>query len=237
MFLQLQALCVRGVLSINEDGYIGPDAFITRGQACNIVVKMAGFILNDELISPFEDVTKDYKYYDDIVFLYDLGIVQGVENEKFEPDRFITREELVVMVSKFAEILYNNQRQTRVTKAGDILAEDSNFNRKDFQSLEFKDVASISEWARSAYELMGASVMYDDLYHAYFNPQSYAKKRDLAKILFGILEINVETYKRWSIYVPNGSRKSYGFRPEGSYYYPKACDGVKQVTYNWRKLK
>ena len=144
----------------------------------------------------FEDVLPDHPYGTDIATLYKLGIIQGVGNNLFEPDRLIKREEFVVMVSNFSKVLIADCCADAPDKFSDLILENnSEFNRDDFYSLDFKDREQISFWAREAYELMDVYVIYDEDYDAYFLPQSYVKKHELAKLFFGLLEINLGTYR------------------------------------------
>lgn len=196
MFDMFEALYMRDILMPDKNGCVYPNAYITRGKVCNELVKFSGFIQNTTLVIPYKDVPVEHMYYDDISTLYNLNIVQGTGNGFFEPDRFITREELTVLVARIAGVLINNSKKTKQSETADLLPSNTQFNRYYFNERNFMDSEKISEWARESYTLMGPGAIFDEDYNGFYNnPQKCATKRDFARLLFALLEINLETYK------------------------------------------
>lgn len=76
-----------------------PNESITRTGFVKLLVKM--FDLKADVKSNFDD-TED----PDIGIMKELGIVKGVGNNKFEPDRYITIEEVMVLIDRV--LSFNN---------------------------------------------------------------------------------------------------------------------------------
>lgn len=103
---------------------------ITREEFCKIVVKLYEGLSGKEAIaevSPFTD-TKD----PEIIKAYRLGIVLGVGNDLFAPEKSITRQEICVMIKRALEA-----------------AMETVYN--DFETeFPFTDVGKIGTWATDA---------------------------------------------------------------------------------------
>ena len=62
--------------------------FVSEIRAVGTTTVYAKWI-REEL--PFTDIDRDHKYYDDIAFVYDDGLMIGTSGTKFSPDRTLTR--------------------------------------------------------------------------------------------------------------------------------------------------
>ena len=133
MFRQLEALFIRGIINPTEDGSINPFKKITRAEACRMFASFMGCTSKDDLSEEFIDVSKEHEDYLAIANLCKLGIVQGTGNGLFEPDRIITREELVVMTARLAAFLEFNLSISDATGIADLISKDSVFNEEYFQ--------------------------------------------------------------------------------------------------------
>ena len=60
-------------------------------------------IFTTPFVLPFKDVPKDDWGYKDIQTMYLSGIVNGVSEDKFEPDGYLTRREMCVMLNRYAK--------------------------------------------------------------------------------------------------------------------------------------
>ena len=91
------------VYMIGDDhGDFRPDANITRAE----VVQMFYRLLLDQdvpVTEHFDDVPADAWYAHPVEVLASLGIVKGVGNDKFAPDRAITRAEFAAIAARFAQ--------------------------------------------------------------------------------------------------------------------------------------
>lgn len=64
-------------------------------------------ILPEEITLHFVDVPEDAWYYKNILHMYEAGIVNGKEDNKFEPDTPITRAEVCAIIDRLCEKIDN----------------------------------------------------------------------------------------------------------------------------------
>lgn len=84
---------VRGLACLNSKGAFGDEIYlgpITRGEVAKLIVK--GFDLEGAATVPYADVAGN-PYYDYISTMYYYGLMTGISDEAFEPDRIMTRAE------------------------------------------------------------------------------------------------------------------------------------------------
>ena len=85
-----------------EDGNFGPERAMTRAE----VSQMFYNLLNEKNVTVttrFADVAEDAWYARAVHTLAALGIVEGVGNGKFEPERKVTRAEFAALAVRFAK--------------------------------------------------------------------------------------------------------------------------------------
>ena len=86
-----------GVLA-GYNGSFRPNAPITRAEMAAVLDRVMRYQSTD---SPaFTDVNLSAWYYDNVRHLAAAGVVVGVGNNQFAPERSITREEAVVMIGR-----------------------------------------------------------------------------------------------------------------------------------------
>ena len=91
---KLEAL---GVIDVQYDNY---DANVTKRQMANIIVRFMN--LNSEGTAqgktPFTDVSPQDENLDDLVLLYQMGIISGDGNYQFHPDSNVTYNQAMVFI-------------------------------------------------------------------------------------------------------------------------------------------
>ena len=116
------------IVGIYNGSKIYPNEEITRGEVFAILNSVYNYSPKGE--NPFSDLSKSHKYYDDIVGLYEAGIVYGT-GDKVEADTPITREQAFAIFA-------------RIMKA-----------TPDLSALDkFADKDKVSSWARSSMSAM-----------------------------------------------------------------------------------
>ena len=100
-----------------------PNSTTNRAMLAQILYRMAGNpVVTDKC--PFEDVTADAWYHDAVTWAARNGIVRGVNDTNFAPNADITREQLAVMLYRYAMFIGENINQaddlSRFTDAQDI---------------------------------------------------------------------------------------------------------------------
>jgi hypothetical protein len=118
-----------------------PDTAMTRGMTVTAFYHIAGSPDTRGFVNPYDDVGAGKWYGDAVKWAAASGLVNGVGNGKFAPDREITREETAV-------VFYNYQRLSGVIPP-DVSEE-----------IEPKDAGEISEWAREATKKLMAQMIF-----------------------------------------------------------------------------
>ncbi len=107
-----------GVITGYGNGTIKPDGLITRAEFIKILI--GAYKLEDEnYLSSFNDVQKKDKffpwYYNCVATAQALGLVQGDDKGNFNPDAYITRQDMAVILNK----MYKKQE---IEIKGDVAA-------------------------------------------------------------------------------------------------------------------
>lgn len=89
------------------NGLFGVNSRVTRGQMATILYRIAGEPGVEGLENPFRDLKNGSFYYDAVLWAASEGIVQGYEDGTYQPDAYISRQQL-------ATILYRYSGQAKV---------------------------------------------------------------------------------------------------------------------------
>ncbi|MBN1630161.1 MAG: S-layer homology domain-containing protein [Thermoleophilia bacterium] len=103
------ALAARGIIGGYTDGNFGPDDDVTRQQFAKMIVKTLGYAVTGTEVCPFVDVAAQMgtdpfypsKY---VAVCADHGITQGKTPTTFAPGEKITRQQLITMVARAADL-------------------------------------------------------------------------------------------------------------------------------------
>ena len=114
------------------DGKFGPDKAITRAEFATMVVRTLGLIPSGS--ARFTDVTEGAWYYDFVNTAADWGIVVGIGNDLFAPEKNITRQEAAIMLMRAAKILEEHEFEA---------------DRKQLYEVEFYGWEDSAMWART----------------------------------------------------------------------------------------
>lgn len=142
-----------------------PKAPTTRAMAVTILYRMHG--------SPqagghsFADVSPDAYYEDAVAWATEAGIVQGIGDGSFAPDRSVTREELISMLARYAAYL---GRDTR--------AEDHTAAYADGEQISDYAVAPMN-WALQEGLINGMS-------ETVLSPQGTTTRAQVARMMMGL---------------------------------------------------
>lgn len=145
-----------------------PYTAMTRGMLVTVLYRAEGEPAVNKSI-PFEDVSEGSYYGDAVIWAQQNGIIDGVSENKFAPDENLTREQLAVIIFRYAKY-----KGTAPTGAWAI-------------KLNYSDVADISGYALE-------SVMYcalKNIMHGRedntFAPQDSTTRAEIAAILSRML--------------------------------------------------
>ena len=156
----IYALLDKGVISKAEDKKFNPGNNITRAEFAKMAAVLFGYKLNGTE-TVFVDVTDNNWYFDYVMALYQNGIVNGITENQFGSNEFITRQDICVIL----------QRIIKEEQASDV---------------SFTDIDEAADYAKGAiYVMKGLSILegYED---GSFRPKNYATRAEIAKILYKI---------------------------------------------------
>jgi hypothetical protein len=129
-------VAARGISTGIGNGQYGPEAKLTRGQFLTIVMNAYGIEAEPTTADNFIDAGSTY-YTGYLAAAKRLGIVGGVGNNRYAPDRQITRQEMFTL-------LYNALKKIDRLPRGNT--------GKPLSA--FSDAGQIAPWAREAMTLM-----------------------------------------------------------------------------------
>ncbi len=119
---------------------------ISRVLFCKLVVNMTEKVVGNSISITIENPFKDTED-EDIIKAYQLGIVKGISEDEFAPNKNITRQEIAAMMMRAAR------------KLDELKAEDFTKNI-DVSGFNFSDENLIADWAlQDIKELNGLNIL------------------------------------------------------------------------------
>ncbi|MBB3111504.1 autotransporter-associated beta strand protein [Paenibacillus phyllosphaerae] len=161
-------LAAHDLASGSGDGSFSPDAVITRAEFAKMLVGLANADVSGYASASFTDVPAGSWYAPYVAWAADNNIVQGIANNQFQPHARITREEMSVMIQRFADL------------AGYGLTAGS--------TASFADQAKISAWAADAVGALYQAGIISGKGNQQFDPQGSATRAEAAKMLTVFLQ-------------------------------------------------
>ena len=157
-FVNDVAYCYKaGLMTGMSQTLFGPNDTTTRAQFATVLYRMAGSPAVTAS-NPFSDC-KGHWAEKAITWAYQKGVVTGVSSSSFAPDDRITREQMVTMLFRYSGAS---------APSG---------------SLSFTDAYRISAYARPAVIWAVQNNIVGGMPDGTFNPQGYATRAQLAKVL------------------------------------------------------
>lgn len=153
-----------GLMVGMNDSSFAPEAEITRAMFVTVLYRMSGApqLSEEALDAPFGDVKGSSWYADAVYWARENGIVQGNTPEEFSPNQGITREQMAVMLYRFA-----------------MLGED---DMEPGEALTYSDEAGISSYAREAVSWNAANGLMQGHKNNSFDPSANATRAQAAAI-------------------------------------------------------
>ena len=142
----IEQVTAAGLMNGDTETTFSPDANMTRAMFVTVLGRFAGINKDTwkmnygDKARLFSDVATDRYYSPYINWATRNGIVQGVGHGKFEPNAMITREQMMVMLKRFADA------------TGKTFQDVSVLGVEEEQIPPFSDAAEIASWAVNAVE-------------------------------------------------------------------------------------
>ncbi len=171
----------RGLLSGTSKTTFAPDTAMTRGMLVTALGRLAGVDVKAYTTNSFTDVKADSAFLPYIEWAYKKGIVQGIGNQQFAPDRAITREEIAVIFANYAKATGYKLPVTREATA-------------------YADASSIGSVYKAAVAAMQqAGIMMGGSGNR-FNPKSNATRAEVSSMLHRYIKLTIDpaTAQGWA---------------------------------------
>ena len=163
----------KGIMTGLEEKVFGPAEELSRAQFATILYRMAGSP-DAEYTEKFADVKEGEFYTDAVMWASEQGIVTGyVDTGLYAPEKNISREELAVMMRRYAK--YCGQD---VTADGDLSS--------------WSDGACVSEFAKEGMSWAVANNVIKGAGGELLNPQASANRAECAAIIHRYMEESVK---------------------------------------------
>ncbi|VEJ36103.1 Endoglucanase precursor [Aedoeadaptatus ivorii] len=118
----------KGYFNGKDKAVFAPNDAVTRGEFVTVLGRMAKVRTAEYTGGDFVDVARDRYYAPYIHWAAQAGLVQGIGNRKFDPDRPVTREEMAKIVEAYIQYLKKQPAQGA--------------------SVAFQDADRIAPWAK-----------------------------------------------------------------------------------------
>ena len=96
----VETLASLGVFAWPSDGEFHPSDPITRAEFVSIAVRFTHEVLGARHVTEFTDVPESHWAHNDIVTAASYGWIHGYGDGRFQPDRQISRAEVVVLTNR-----------------------------------------------------------------------------------------------------------------------------------------
>ncbi|MFB9326333.1 S-layer homology domain-containing protein [Paenibacillus aurantiacus] len=161
-------LSARGIASGSGNGLFAPNADITRAEFAKMLAGIANVDVSGYTSSTFSDVQAGDWHLPYVAWAAEQNIVNGNEKQQFQPNARISREEMAVMLKRFADVT----GVALPTTGG---------------AASFEDQAKISVWAVDAVGALSQTGLLAGKGNGEFDPQGSATRAEAAKVVTVLL--------------------------------------------------
>ena len=144
-----------------------PNGKLTRGMVVTVLWRIQGSPSVENLDMPFSDVPNIW-YHDAVKWAAEKGIVTGYPDGTYHPDNIIYRQDLALIICRYATFAGNE-----LTAAREYAA--------------FKDNTDISAYAKDAVETLYKSAIINGRTGNVFDPKGSATRAEFAAMLHRFL--------------------------------------------------
>lgn len=158
-----------GVVQGDGSGAFYPERDVTREEFVKMLLLTFDADIDKESKSTFDDVDDGAWFESYVSTAHKLGIVNGISANEFGTGHCITRQDMAVMIVRCLEY-----------KGIDLNSAEN--------QVQFADAVEISGYAREAVDSLRISGILNGDSNLRFNPKSFAKRAEVAKVLGMLLE-------------------------------------------------
>lgn len=167
----IEELAIRGIINGKTEKNYCPDETMTRAEFAGLVVRALG--LPEKNTDKFDDVTDADWFNSYVNTAFSYGIINGVSENRFNPNEKITREELATMLLRAAKLCGKDEETT----------EDSIRNTL----AQFSDYIQASPWAKTALAFCYDNEIFDSTVID-IEPKAQTTRAEVAQALYNMLD-------------------------------------------------
>ena len=156
-----------GMMNGTSANTFSPDAVTTRGMVVTILYRLEGEPATSA--SDFTDIATDSYYADAVAWAAESGIVNGVSESSFAPDKPINREQMAAILYRYSQYKGYDTNSTGSLNT-------------------YADADQVSGWAQPAVIWANASGLISGNSTTSLNPLGYASRAEIATILMRFME-------------------------------------------------
>lgn len=171
---EIEFMAANGFVNGVGDDKFFPAAQVTRAEFVAILTRMAGLTVKSDAVKEFSDMSSDAWYRNAIDVAVSNGIVNGIDQNCFNPKGLITREQMVTMIERLMAEKGINTRINDVDAKG-VLD-------------KFSDKAAISSWAQNPVAFTVQEELMKGRENGRFVPQGNTTRAEAAVVLFRVLQ-------------------------------------------------
>ncbi len=162
----------RGLFTGSTKNTFSPNEKMTRGMLVTVLGRLAGVNVKNYEKNSFSDVKKDSFYHPYIEWAYSKGVIYGIGDGKFSPDRSITREEMAVIFERYAKATGYNIPVTR-------------------EASIYEDKENIGTEYRAAVKAMQQAGIMTGIGGNKFNPKGNATRAEVSAMLSRYIKLTI----------------------------------------------
>ena len=162
----------RGLITGSTENTFSPNEKMTRGMLVTALGRLAGVNSKDYDTNSFSDVQKDSTYRPYIEWAYSKGIVYGIGDGTFAPDKSITREEMAIILERYAKATGYNIPASR-------------------EASTYADKENIGSEYRTAVTAMQQSGIMMGIDGNKFNPKGTATRAEVSAMLSRYIKLTI----------------------------------------------
>ncbi|MBR3848386.1 MAG: S-layer homology domain-containing protein [Oscillospiraceae bacterium] len=163
----IEELAKKGILNGRGDIF-APEDKITRAEFVTILSRIENEDVSGKVV--FEDVSESAWYAKSVAWAYENGITNGISDTVFAPGKNITREDMAVMIVRYAAL------------KEEVLKEENS-------AKTFSDEADIAGYALDAVKKMQVAGIISGLSDGSFAPKRFATRAETAKMISILLSV------------------------------------------------
>ncbi len=166
-------LSARGIITGKGESKFAPTENITRAEFAQILANMSGDELSSYTASSFSDVKTADWYCEAVTWAYQNGVVLGTDG-KFNPNAYITRQDMALMLGRYTDKIMNYTLSATVDE------------------ISFTDASSISDYAADAVSTMQQAGIISGRSNNTFAPKANATRAETAKMVAVLVQAMIK---------------------------------------------